>query len=198
MTKAQEMRKMAQWLQRQPLGEVDNEWVLEVLRKHPKWLEKSANMDHIEVNMSIWNNKMIVLVAKDGSETPISYRSCFTKGKEYENEAFRNAISDQIQSFKKTIKKPVCTYCGLETKKYHVDHVHPFHRLVKQFGKKSDVEWRSQGKSVMVDEDVRNEWEEYHKANAKLCIACVSCNLKKGGDEIIGTNEACTQPVDLT
>jgi hypothetical protein len=103
-------------------------------------------------------------------------------------EAFRNAISDQTIEYKEQYfdghLEAACEATGeiMTRTQCHVDHESPtFDQLVKQFfGDDPQVEMFDDGLLWHIaDENVRREWSEYHKKNAKLRCTTSSFNLTR-------------------
>jgi hypothetical protein len=94
--------------------------------------------------------------------------------------AFRVAVDDQVQPFRR--------------RGYHVDHVVPFHVLLSDFLRDRklnlfDVQVAEDecavkyGIYLLVDQELKQGWAEYHKKYAKLRTITARENLRKGGAE---------------
>ena len=94
--------------------------------------------------------------------------------------AFRVAVDDQVQPFRRS--------------GYHVDHIVPFHVLLSDFLRDSklnlfDVQIVADEYSIkygiylLVDQELKRGWTEYHKKYAKLRTITAKENLRKGGAE---------------
>ena len=106
------------------------------------------------------------------SEVAIKKRNILT--------AFRVAVDDQVQPFRR--------------RGYHVDHVVPFHVLLSDFLRDGNLNLFNvqvvadecavkYGIYLLVDQELKQGWAEYHKKYAKLRTITARENLRKGGAE---------------
>ena len=99
--------------------------------------------------------------------------------------AMRNAIKDQIRSYRKDAERK-CAECGA-SHNLTVDHMDiPFSVLCDDFiginpKIKTSIRSNSDGGGWFIcDKDMLDAWREAHAARATLQILCLSCNSSKG------------------
>lgn len=106
-------------------------------------------------------------------------------------DAFRNAVFDQTQDFKRSCSAWVCEVCGEATEDPHTDHfptkfthlVSTFletwqGRVPKEFTKCGDAYGPNPYASRFCDEDTELEraWVAYHREHAEYRLLCGRCN----------------------
>jgi hypothetical protein len=160
-----------------------------LFQRHPE-KERKRTTEIVDIAIEPHKKKGLVIriVFNDGTSDTISYVSCVkqrvSRFSKKLREAYRAAISDQIESFIQENRGP-CELCG-STKDRTVDHITHFAELVHEFKKMNLTEPTSLGKNdaqqnCFKEEDVdyKNKWVEYHKKHATLRILCNTCNIKR-------------------
>ena len=182
---------------RTELGEqINDEVVLELLAKHPEWLEKTENMlcvgaGLIKGHPSAPPSKQIAILNADSSITDISW-SVLVKRLQKDGSlkaptdfweavselkiAARQDVSDQIRRVSKV--------------GFHVDHAHPatfevlLHRWVKSTGL-SPLEIRVEANDgatiirTIGTTELRESWQQFHEEHARLQLLTPEENLKR-------------------
>jgi hypothetical protein len=160
-----------------------------LFQRHPE-KERKRTTEIVDIAIEPHKKKGLVIriVFNDGTSDTISYVACVKqKGSSFTkklSQAYRAAISDQIESFIRENHGP-CEFCG-STKDRTVDHINHFAELVYEFKKMNLTEPTSLDKNdaqqhCFKEEDVdyKNKWAEYHKKHATLRILCNTCNIKR-------------------
>jgi hypothetical protein len=168
----------------------DLEFILELLKYHPEYKEKTKfGVKGIVVRTYPLkkDTKQFRIITDDGREIEFSYLKCIypKTHKQKVMRAFREAIADQIIEFKKKyFKKNKPAKCQVSRKPItwyncHVDHVIPFKVLVEQFLKEhnltfDDIEIEDspiENRPPRIkDENLRHAWQEFHKKHAILRV----------------------------
>lgn len=175
--------------------------ILEKLRPHPNFENKTKNIQDIEIRRNPRGNLgyELVIIYKNGQMDPISWHKA-VEGKKSSNgksliKCMRDAIMHQIFDFKKNNKfekcgNPSCV-CPRDIADEHVDHIIPFTQLVEDFLKNNNLKVPQffdcvPGTSILAfkSQDIlfQNAWKDYHLRNAKLRYLCKTCNLKRSKD----------------
>jgi len=167
-------------------------------RHHELAMKLGRGFSHFELEYRTFGKHSWepLIVRIDGSKTDFSWVRCI-KGnwmapRDKLRSAMREAISDQIRSFRDEIHGYTCEICKQHIEVLHVDHDGEetrFENLVLDFleprtlipsrfddcpnthrakFQESDFEWFTR------------PWQEYHRKHARLRGICASCNLKRG------------------
>lgn len=106
--------------------------------------------------------------------------------------AFRDEIYPQIKSFRRENNRLLQTgyYCPITGKKIvswkqaHVDHVYPFHQLLKDFlisNKQTLDSVALDRKRQIKNRELADSWCQWHQQKAKLGILSIEANMAKSG-----------------
>ena len=176
----------------------DLSFVLAILKNHPDYKEKvGAGISRIEVRRTAMNYFGMHIVRVDGSEIDFSYKTCISgKSKSLDSnlrEAMREAISDQMRSFKfgvneQTFTCPICGKNVTEKKNIHADHFNvKFRELYSKFIVGKDLPRSFDDHPVYhcsifkeEDREFKKAWSQYHKDNCSIRLICNVCNIKEG------------------
>ena len=185
---------------------IEHTTLYELLKNHPKANEKiGAGVDYFFVQQSKWkrNQYNFMIHRIDGSSTDFSFIKCFhPERKISKNEnwtaIFRNAVKDQIDSFRISAfdavgnkNKFVCSQTNLKFKKIyaHVDHAYPltFDSIMLEFIKVNKLDLSeiklsndlgtSEVKKIL-DDNIIKTFSDFHKNRSVLRIVCNSANLQ--------------------
>jgi hypothetical protein len=134
------------------------------------------------------------IVRLDGTETDISWRLCIS-GKRPSNittlyAAFRTVIDEQTMEFRTLVKEnATCELCKTYTKKFHVDHVVHFQKLVTDFLNTTTLQVPIQFADcddgthrhtfLEADNAISRAFSDYHRRHAVLRVLCAPCNLSR-------------------
>ena len=177
----------------------DDNFLRDLILLHPEADQKigSGVRSFVTRSEPIWKKtRHFVLIRSDGSSTDFSFLSCLGGANKEKDvvSAFRQAISDQIISFKtKSFSGdvlPVCPYLkiSIQFHEAHVDHAAPktFRRLVSDWlalekltlgevivSSPSDNQWVSE----LVNSEQRDSWSRFHLEQASLRIVSKTANL---------------------
>lgn len=172
------------------IDQENEKWILELLMMHPRWTEKSKNMEKIIIKKTLKGDHAFHLIKDNGEIEDISYIKCFNgeNSNELLNKALRFEIDTQITEFRRktfnsgeTINCELCSKRLQNDKNSHIDHVKKFKEIVAEFLiLEPFIETKSIGCGrVLVDERIKKRWHEFHKKHAILRPLCWKCNLKK-------------------
>ena len=175
--------------------------MVELIKRHPNADEKiGCGIERFEIreNPVFKNQKSFYLVRKDGTETDFSFRVCVSgkSGSVWSRfcSAARHAIRDQIIVFKTSqflgVDEVKCSITGeiVEWNSCHVDHVITFDEILRKFVSEKQIEVCEQLLSKSSDGDIldsiasdelKQDWQSFHKNNAVLRITTVDANLKR-------------------
>jgi hypothetical protein len=168
-------------------------WLIETIGRHPDAAEKLADVVGVKVRRTTRHALTfpeLTLLLSDGRTRDCSWRACVL-GKEAEGtivrKAMRRAVADQI-AYHRQQATPyhLCWICNdlLRDGPRHVDHVVPFEMLalafMRRFAPLTAVALPDGGYTLS-DDELTNQWREFHHANAQLAVVHASCNLKRGG-----------------
>ena len=170
--------------------------LIEILKRHPNFIQKTQNMDNIKIIRDSLNKKAykIIIINTDDSEIDISWKCAVTgkmKGNKHElMSAMRSSIDKQILQFRKD-NDLKCVLCN-DIDKLHVDHIIHFDEIALNFinimesknikipdtfGDTNDNTHRRC--FLQIDHNFKKEWFEYHFTHANLRILCQKCNLTR-------------------
>jgi hypothetical protein len=179
------------------LAAEDFSFVSDLLAIHPESEQKigcGISRIFVDFDAQYHRNKCFYLERHDGSSTDFSWVSCID-GRNIRREtfdAFRNAVTDQIDSFKskQLLAGIFCPYTSesLHNGNCHVDHESPltFYNLVNNFiAEKSisilDVKISApednQFTANLIDKNFIEQWQKYHLKTAKLRVISQTGNL---------------------
>ena len=174
---------------------MDYDRVLSILKLHPdvakqQLLQQAVDLEIYQIN-SNQNVHHINVLLEDGSKESISWTSCVTQKcsshTELLNSSMRRSIQDQIDDFRdQNQHNKRCGNCDTTSGEFHVDHVKFFVELQNSFLQSTTclaptIFDKDQCFTVFCKEDQKfqEEWQEYHRVNAKLQWLCKSCNLRR-------------------
>lgn len=179
----------------------DEIWVLPLLKRHPRWEEKSKGYSHVVVRKN-GNANCFYVVTEGGHEEDFSYKYCispesYNKRPTHEaTVAMRLAVKNQCESVKDDAFRNAiamkCPVLGIDVtrEESHTDHTFSmagkrFHELRDAFLKAEglalkDVRTQNLGDGVSVFEDsaLEGRWCAFHKENAVLRVISKAANLK--------------------
>ena len=168
------------------------EWDLFIylFERHNNYPEKFDGLIDISIRYNpVYTNQLETIIIKDnGDEDDVSaLKKCIT-GKPMDNLtiAMRNSILPQILEFRNN-NSLICEQCK-SIKNIEIDHFEPqFIELKTTFLDnwmgKSPIYFK-QNKShskIFINNDINfeNEWNEYHRKNARLRVLCKKCNSSR-------------------
>jgi len=169
-----------------------------LIKNHPKYDEKIGNgIDYFYIKTNqLFKNLEMMIKRLDGSEVDFSWIQCCKfrqqTNEQYLTKAMREAISNDIITFKQSQIKLICSFCKLDNenyKNYHVDHHNPSfenikNNFLKSTKKKIQLTFEECKKSNLTifndnDKDFKEDWLNFHNKNCNLQILCKNCNLRK-------------------
>lgn len=173
------------------LGEVsenDRLFLEQFFTGHPKFNEKFANYaQRMVIALTPQKTPAVHLVKRDNSVVPISTLFKTKSVVSDQTEAFRNAVWLQCRA---TPAPGVCELCQeplLPAQSLHVDHDKPlFCEILAEFLNTHNIALRDV--KVVKDRNniyqlsniqLRETWEAYHYASAKLRVIHAKCNLTR-------------------
>ncbi len=116
----------------------------------------------------------------DETIVDFSFHECLTSSKwKHFQQACRNTIESQIMKFKRSVNWELY-------KDYHVDHVYPFVRIIKDFCVEHKLDYckieliHVDNKFYFADRKIRNLFFSYHANHAQLQLLPAKENLSKG------------------
>lgn len=168
----------------------------DIILKHPDSDSKLRNIEDFKISKNKLNINAyeLYIIKKDGIIEDVSWRICASgKHKKMKQEfvsALRYTIENQIYDFKKISDLTICSLCGLSTNNTpHIDHIIHFDKIVEDFQKyikkeapiNFDNAPDNTNRRMFKEEDkeYEQEWNNYHKNNAKLRVLCKRCNLTR-------------------
>lgn len=182
-----------------PIPEVDNEWVHELLRCHPRYDDKTAGIKDVRIIIEKdlgWNHFSIQ--KEDGTTEDFSYHKCLdqfrSSPRSYARAAFRYAIADQVRAFREKVFQHHSTVVCPETslalrndKNTHIDHDFrqlTFKTILNTFPKEKGLDIEAiqtepagtNGRTLK-DNELRRSFGKYHKDHAKLRAIHYTANL---------------------
>jgi hypothetical protein len=187
-----------------PIPDIDKSWVHNLLHHHPRYNEKTAGIDDIQILIEKdlgWNHFSIR--KENGANEDISYHKCLdqfrSSPRAHALAAFRYAIVDQTRAFREKIFQQhsiiVCPESGLTLRNDNNTHIdHDFRQLT--FKTIVDTFLREAG---MILETIQTEpagphgrslrdgklhglFRQYHKDQAKLRAIHYTANLGSSAD----------------
>jgi len=168
--------------------EEDYKELIELFQNHPEYPYKLRDLKDICIVRNKRTPKYYEfnLIRDDGTIDDISYRECISPPNTNKklNEALRDCIDPQIQSFRKNnIMR--CEFCDT-TEEIHIDHIIMFKDLTNNFLKNkqnipTDFGYNYYHGAMFkdIDKEFADEWFKYHLDNAQLRPLCKCCNLTR-------------------
>jgi len=168
----------------------------DLLKNHVDYTDKvGLGIDYFFIKRDAMNKKAFASMIKriDGSDIDFSWVACskdLTANKKNDLPmAMREAITEQILTFRHN-EKHICSICLRDDViEYHVDHKNPpFRDLKDMFLKKTTHEIpiifdsckkTHTHKFNIKDKLFSDEWKDYHEKNCVLQMLCKTCNFKK-------------------
>ena len=164
--------------------------LIELIKLHPEYSEKSKNM----IDICIKNNKLnpkyyeFNIIKDNGLYEDISYRECIHNNRQKKDskikEAMRTAIVPQILDYRYN-NIMICNFCN-SCQDIHIDHIILFKDLYNEFINNEnnipdtfDTNNYNQYCFTENDKDFKNRWYNFHKNKALLRPLCKICNLKR-------------------
>lgn len=164
-------------------------WILDLLKRHPNWINKSIDMDKIILYENRSYNVFGIL-KNNGVIEDISYHKCVDGGnkKKDEYKALRDSIACQIIDYRNKYfdnnDVNICSLCDktvINNKDIHVDHIKQFVEIVENFKSKYDIHVipnKSKGSFRYIsDGKIDKLWKNYHIENSYFRMLCEKCNL---------------------
>ena len=159
-----------------------------LFERHSNYPEKFDGLIDVSIRYNpVFKNQLETIIIKNnGQKDDVSvFNNCITgKPKDKLTIAMRTSIIPQINQFRNK-SSLICELCK-SIKNIEIDHFEPqFADLKKTFLDN----WKDtlpinfkQNKShskIFIENDInfKNEWNEYHRKNAKLRVLCKKCNL---------------------
>jgi hypothetical protein len=168
------------------------EFIHEVLKRHPKYDEKTKNMIDMMMSMNVMKTGLeLNIIRENGDVESISLNTAI-KGKTENNDlefrrACRTSILSQILEFREKSNMK-CEFCG-STENIHIDHIIHFEKIVCDFIKEYNVKIpRKYGKKMdgtnqtcfhSDDNMIELMFSDYHKEHSKLRCLCQKCNNER-------------------
>lgn len=163
----------------------------ELIENHPNKQEKLNNFDYLKIVQNPVNPRLVSLavVYKDGTDDTISWRCCITKRgwteRQTINAGLRTAILPTILQFRKNHQ--CCANCKINTTNLEIDHCgkNEFADLAKAFIEhyelKASMFHRDPTTKLATfnDNDISNQWVDFHNKHGKLQPLCKSCHRTK-------------------
>ena len=170
----------------------DHPFLFELIKRHPEPNEKYLNdisffRAYPNPVTGDTSSPHVVLVRRNGSETPFSWNACVTGrrhgGPQLLN-AMRSAISEDIVEFKFS-QPQACMSCG-SSGELDVDHVVSFAELAEKFlsektNHPTEFSKNYQSRDIFCKNDIEfeSEWVEFHLKNSTLQLLCKLCHKLK-------------------
>ncbi len=142
----------------------------------------------IRYNPVFTNQLEVIIIKNNGEEDDVSvFKNCITgKPKDNLTIAMRNSILPQILEFRNN-NSLICELCkGI--KNIEIDHFDPLFVDLKTTFLNNykdtlpvDFKQNNSHSKVFIDSDIHfeNEWNKYHRKNARLRVLCKKCNLSR-------------------
>jgi hypothetical protein len=191
------------------INEQDSQYLMSLLQRHPEARDKiGCGVKRFYRDRTSKGTSCFWLERVDGKPTEFSYKSCVNgKGKTLEQEfaeACREAVQPDLDAAKKAHfaehgnadGKVPCEETGELVAIYesHLDHKGPmtFDVIVKTFIASHKVTIThgmlsvpadAQFVTTFVDEEIRQQFRDYHHSVCKLRIVAAKANLSLGGSE---------------
>jgi hypothetical protein len=183
----------------QPLNEQELSWALPLFERHPRGVEKLANLKNVVVAQN-GSHASFVIEYKNGTRDDISYTKCLTPTENDKHvrsqAALRVAIRNDITAFRNDAfsngKQVSCAFCdapltnSFESYVDHISSARPFCGLVYDFLREKNLNLESLKVNSMPygmlthqeldDKAFEAEWVAYHKEHARLQMVCRGCN----------------------
>jgi hypothetical protein len=200
-SKQELLGKLKAYLQSAPAGVVRNELADRKLRlvvaMHPEASRKiGSGIDHFTVVRNARGaGQGFHIVRTDGSTESFSYKRCISGVMQSDHgkvcEALRFAVQPQLKAAREKHQLPVtCKLSGEvinDRKGLHMDHAKPFWQLLEDFSTAYGVQL-DQLKTVgsgealrLIDIEVAQAFEHYHRDHAELQPTAKTANAAKGG-----------------
>jgi len=169
--------------------------LLDILKNHPDYEEKSSKMTDIKIVPNKMNgHKETRFINNDGTETDISWAKFSITGKKETEEqlltkSMRTSVDPQIIDYRNTAAA-ICAFCAKITN-LHVDHDKlfveiktDFLEIMKAQNEYIPTKFRDFGRcnrKCFLEEDAvfEQKWKDYHLKEATLRILCQQCNLRR-------------------
>ena len=169
--------------------------LIEILKRHPEFEEKTKNMKTLKIERDSCNKKAfkIIIINDDNTTDDISWRCAISgKGASTKHElmsAMRNSIVEQILDFKKN-NDNVCDMCESRDV-VHIDHIIHFDIIAENFINKMklksikipdkfDDDKNTHRRTFLANDNYFElKWKKYHQRKSKLRILCDKCNLSR-------------------
>lgn len=172
----------------------DMTFFLNLFQHHTEYTSKiGGGIRAIEVRGDEQGNRYLHLHRTDGTDVDISWSHCIypKKCEAVVLEALRSSVKEQIQEAKERFLRSgtKCPFRGtqLSASNSHVDHFQPtFSQLVSEFLRHHSLQLcniklveqpGNDFRGLIADEALRNAWESFHRANAKLRLISSAANL---------------------
>lgn len=182
------------------LGEEDLEFMVEVLKHHPRAHEKiGTGVRAIRVQRETqWGTMQFAVVRTDGSDTDFSFKKCLYPVSTLQvfKKACRDLIANRIKQFRyaqfsrSESGALVCPITGASMTRIgsHVDHVPPqtFDALVEEFIAQEKLEVNAVEITGLNDGEMRKgfadaalaeRWRAFHQKHARLRVVSAFANL---------------------
>jgi hypothetical protein len=176
----------------------DDAFLRELVKHHPQAATKiGVGIDHFEIRRGgRFNQNVLWLIRRDGTETDISYRKCVNGDASHRAKvlaAMRAAIADQIIGFRDRAltADARCALTGvpLTRENLHVDHDPPFIKIAESFfarisGGVEAIRLTSEMDGslgrTLADPTIVFDWREFHREHATLFLTSATANMRKG------------------
>jgi hypothetical protein len=176
----------------------DDAFLRELVKRHPQAATKiGVGIDHFDIRRGgRFNQNVLWLVRRDGTETDISYRKCVNGDASHRAKvlaAMRAEIADQIIGFRDRAltTDARCALSGvpLTTENLHVDHDPPFIEIAESFfgrisGGVEAIRLTSEMDGALgrtlADRAMALDWRRFHQAGATLFLTSATANMRKG------------------
>jgi hypothetical protein len=177
----------------------DKQFMLDVLKlRYPtKRINKNTIIDK-KIGEGKFDRRFYYSTDKGKTWHDFSYKKAFESQEAIDREnvikAFRLEVREQIEAFKVKALKKDMSFWLFRNEQIHVDHVYPFHLLLKDFLSSQGLELNevSTVKQDLVtptgvpirglaDQLLAKKWKKYHKKKATLQLLLDKENLSKGG-----------------
>lgn len=158
-----------------------------VLARHPKWDEKSANSVGITI-LETGGIRMFGLIKQDGTVEEISYRKAIY-GEKHANNA-RSALGNTIkylqsgfQKVRHEMDRTACDYCETNPGILVTQNSPSFQYLVEGFMQTYNISvvktyLNEHNYMRLADRNMADAWIAYYKERANLTLACRDCFTK--------------------
>lgn len=174
------------------VGSFLNEHELDFYNQYFKlWRDEDEQFECVKIERcpEKFAGKKIGLMVTDstGFRTQRTYRAGKIPHVQRVKQAFRYAIANQIDDFSRTHYAYSCGICGWPLGlDIHVDHYDmTFNDAFKSFTRNMDVSKidiipnHERGGRILVDKQLSDDWNEYHRHNTNLRFTHAKCNLTR-------------------